>query len=102
MARIGIIGSAGRMGQALVEAIAPLFGLQRLARWVRFGSIAFVVLGEGGGGGGGVGPVGLAGLPPQVARVSARADPAPTSRAFLRHTLMEPILASLTPSSSSR
>jgi hypothetical protein len=30
---------------ALVEAIAPLFGLQRLARWVRFGSIAFAVLG---------------------------------------------------------
>lgn len=30
---------------ALVEAIAPLFGLQRLARWVRLGSIAFAVLG---------------------------------------------------------
>ena len=30
---------------ALVEAIAPLFGLQRFARWVRIGSIAFAVLG---------------------------------------------------------
>jgi hypothetical protein len=30
---------------ALVEAIAPLFGLQRFAYWVRLGSIAFAVFG---------------------------------------------------------
>ncbi len=44
----GLIGGAiakPAAAVALVEAIAPLFGLQRLARWVRFGSIAFVVLG---------------------------------------------------------
>jgi hypothetical protein len=29
----------------LVQAIAPLFGLQRLASWVRLGSIALAVLG---------------------------------------------------------
>jgi hypothetical protein len=28
---------------ALVEAIAPVFGLQRYARWVRLASIAFAV-----------------------------------------------------------
>ncbi|MEP6943992.1 MAG: hypothetical protein ABI981_13700 [Betaproteobacteria bacterium] len=30
---------------ALVEAIAPLFGWQRFAYWVRLGSIAFAALG---------------------------------------------------------
>jgi hypothetical protein len=44
----GLIGGAIAKPAALVamvEAIAPLFGLRRLAYWVRLGSIAFAVLG---------------------------------------------------------
>ncbi len=42
----GLIGSAVAQPAAviaLVEAIAPVFGLQRYARWVRLASIAFAV-----------------------------------------------------------
>ena len=44
----GLIGGAiakPAAAVALVEAIAPLFGWQRLAYWVRLGSIGFAVLG---------------------------------------------------------
>jgi hypothetical protein len=44
----GLIGGAiakPAAAVALVEAIAPLFGWQRLAYWVRLGSIAFAVFG---------------------------------------------------------
>lgn len=44
----GLIGGAiakPAAAVAMVEAIAPLFGWQRLAYWVRLGSIAFAVFG---------------------------------------------------------
>jgi hypothetical protein len=44
----GLIGGAiakPAAAVALVESIAPLFGLRRLAYWVRLGSIAFAVFG---------------------------------------------------------
>ncbi|MEO8739721.1 MAG: hypothetical protein ABI537_08465 [Casimicrobiaceae bacterium] len=44
----GLIGGAiakPAAAVALVEAIAPLFGLRKLAYWVRVGSIAFVLFG---------------------------------------------------------
>ncbi len=44
----GLIGGAiakPAAAVAMVEAIAPLFGLRRFAYWVRLGSIAFAVFG---------------------------------------------------------
>jgi hypothetical protein len=44
----GLIGGAiAKLAAAvaMVEAIAPLFGLRKLAYWVRLGSIAFALLG---------------------------------------------------------
>jgi hypothetical protein len=44
----GLIGGAvakPAAAVAMIEAIAPLFGLQRIARWVRLGSIAFAIIG---------------------------------------------------------
>ena len=44
----GLIGSAvakPAAAVALVEAIAPLFGLRKFAYWVRLGSIAFALFG---------------------------------------------------------
>ena len=44
----GLIGGAiakPAAAVAMVEAIAPLFGWQRLAYWVRLGSIAFAIFG---------------------------------------------------------
>jgi hypothetical protein len=44
----GLIGGAiakPAAAVAMVETIAPLFGLRRFAYWVRLGSIAFAVLG---------------------------------------------------------
>ncbi|HXX86779.1 MAG TPA: hypothetical protein VEN29_22710 [Casimicrobiaceae bacterium] len=43
----GLIGGAvakPAAAVALLETIAPLFGLQRLARWIRVGVVGFVLL----------------------------------------------------------